>query len=309
MTDSIDIISIGECMIELSTNESLTYTNTFEKYYGGDTLNTLVAASRMGSKVGYITKVGNDSFQPYLLDAWQSENIDISYVKLVNCYNGLYILSQQDDGEKNFVYYRKKSAATSLSTDDIAEEYIESASIVYSSGITQSLSTSAKGAVKKAFTLAKEKEVTVAYDPNYREKLWDVEEAKEALEEVIEYVDIIMLSNIHDAEVMFDISSYDKIIKYFWDRGVTTVVVKMGESGSAIGYKGEIQLIPAREVDIVDTTGAGDAFNGGFLHGIVNGCTPFEAAKLATIIASEQVKSLGAIKSIPYKDQVYAEFK
>lgn len=309
MPENIDIIGIGECMIELSTTESLTYAETLKKYYGGDTVSTLVSAARLGSKTGYITKIGTDTFKDFLLDSWQAENIDTSYVRLVDGYNGLYILSRQESGEKEFAYYRKKSAATTLSIDDIPEEYIERASIVYSTGITQSLSSSANDAVKKAFSLAREKQCLVAYDPNYRTRLWSKEEAKEALEEVIDYLDIIFLSDKHDAEKLLGISSPDKIIKFFWDRGVQTVVVKLGKEGSTIGYNGEINHIPALERNVVDTTGAGDAFNGGFLHGIAAGYTPFEAARLASIVASMSVQGVGAVKSIPYKEQVYAEFK
>lgn len=308
MTDSLDIISIGECMIELSTNESLMNTEILHKYYGGDTLNTAVAAARLGSKVGYITKVGNDSFHTYLLDSWQAENIDTSNIKIVEGYNGLYIISIQPEGRKEVVFYRKKSAATTLSTDDISEDYIQQANIVYSTGIAQSLSSSAKGAVKKAFRVAKDKGCLVAYDPNYRERLWDADEANEAMEEIIDCVDIIMLNSTHDAEWLIDQTSSDKIIKYFWDKGVATVAVKMGKNGCAVGYNGEINIIPSKDAEVVDSTGAGDAFNGGFLHGIACGYTPFESARLATIVASEQIKGLGAVKSLPYRDQVYTEF-
>ncbi len=309
MTDNLDILAIGESLIELSSRESLTFTESFDKYYGGDVLNTAVAAARLGSRVGFITKVGNDYFKDFLMDSWQAENLDISNVKIVDSYNGVYIISRQPDGKKELMYYRKKSAATMITTDDISEDIIEKASIIYTTGITQSLSSSARSAVKKAFSIAGEKECMVAYDPNYIDRTWDIEEAKEAMEEVIEYVDIIILSNVHDAEKLLDISSPDKIIKCFWDRGVSMVAVKMGQAGCVIGYNGEISSIPRRDVVMVDPTGAGDTFNGGFLHGISKGYTPFEAAKLASIVASEQTKGLGAIKSIPYKDQVFAEFK
>jgi 2-dehydro-3-deoxygluconokinase len=191
----------------------------------------------------------------------------------------------------------------------VPEELIERSRLVYSTGITQSISASARGAVKKAFTIAKEKKSLVAYDPNFRERLWDIGEAKEALEEVVEMVDIMILSVAHDAQKILGISSPDKIIKYFWDRGTTIIMVKMGHAGSVVGYNGEISLISPRKVETLDTTGTGDAFNGGFLHGITKGYTPFESAKLATIVASEQSKGIGAIKSVPAKDKVYAEFK
>jgi len=309
MTDSLDIISIGECMVELSTSESLIYAESLNKYYGGDTLNTAVAAARLGSKVGYITRVGRDSFQTYLLDSWQAENIDTSNIKIVEGFNGLYILSIQEGNHKEYVFYRKKSAATTLSIDDISEDYIKQANIVYSTGIAQSLSASTRGAVKKAFQLAKDNGCLVAYDPNYRERIWDAEEANIAMEEILDCVDIILLNNNHDAEWLIDLNSPDKIIKYFWDKGVTTVAVKMGKKGCAIGYNGEISTVESKETILVDSTGAGDAFNGGFLHGIACGYTPFESANLASIVSGEQIKGIGAVKSIPYREQVYSQFR
>jgi len=309
MTDSLDIICIGESLLELSTNEGLTYAKMLNKYYGGDTMTTAVAASRLNSKVGYITRVGNDYFKDFLLDSWQAENIDINCVKLVEGFNGLYFISRLATGEKEFAYYRKKSAATNLSVVDIPAEYISRAQIVYSTGVTQSLSISAREAVLKAFEIAKENGVQVAYDPNFTSRLWDVEEAKDAFEEVAEYIDIILLNAKHDAEKLFDIDSPDKIIKYLWDKGISTVVVKQGKDGSTIGYNGEICHTPACNTEVVDTTGSGDAFNGGFLHGIASGYTPFESAKLASIVACFQIKGVGAINSTPHREEVYAQFK
>lgn len=308
MSDSLDIVCIGESLMELSTNESLTYAKYLNKYYGGDTISTAVAASRLGSEVGYISRVGNDHFKDFFLDSWQAENIDISCVKLVEGFNGLYFISRVGK-EKEFAYYRKKSAATNLSVDDIPKEYIKSAQIVFSTGITQSLSISAKEAVKKAFALAKENENMVAYDPNFIEILWCKEEANEALNEIIEYVDILLLNLKHDAEKLIDISSAEQVIKRFWDLGVSTVVVKMSSEGYIIGYNGETVSIPCYTQEVVDTTGTGDAFNGAFLHGISEGYTPFEAARLASIVAGFQAQGIGAINSIPTKEQVYNEFK
>jgi 2-dehydro-3-deoxygluconokinase len=239
----------------------------------------------------------------------QAENIDTSTIKIVEGYNGLYMVSVIDEKRKEAAFYRKKSAATTLSIDDISEEYIQQANIIYSTGIAQSLSASARGAVRKAFRLAKEKGCMVAYDPNYRERLWDADEANEAMEDIIDCVDIIMLNSAHDAEWLIEQTSPDKIIKYFWDKGVSTVAVKMGKNGCVIGYNGEISAFPAKEVEAVDSTGAGDAFNGGFLHGLACGYTPFESAKLAVIVASEQIKGLGAVKSLPRREQVYSEFE
>ncbi|MFA6989708.1 MAG: sugar kinase [Candidatus Gastranaerophilaceae bacterium] len=309
MSEHLDIICIGESLIELSTNESLTYAKILNKYYGGDTITAAIAASRLGSNVGYITRVGNDYFKDFLLDSWQAENLDTSHVKLVEGTNGLYFISRLQSGEKEFAYYRKKTAATNLSIDDISVDYIKKARMVYSTGITQSLSVTTKEAVKTVFKLAKENGISVAYDPNFTTRVWDVDEAKEAFEEIIEYVDILMLSLKHDAQRLYGMTSPDMVIKYFWDQGVSIVVVRDNQGNATIGYNGEIITLFHPDEEVIDTTGAGDAFNGGFLHGIAAGYTPFEAAKLALIVTGFQIKSIGAISSIPSKHDVYSEFK
>ena len=309
MGDKLDIITIGESLIELSSDQSLAYAKTLEKYYGGDTLCTAVAAMRLGSKTGYITRVGNDPFREFLMDSWQLEGLDISQVKLIDGFNGVYFIGHPEFEQKEFVYYRKKTAATKLSIDDINPDYILSADVVYSTGITQSLSLAAKEAVKKAFKIANENQMITAYDPNYDPRLWSVEDAKDAFSEIESYVDILFLSLEHDAIKLFELDSPDKCIKYFWDKGVKTIIVKSAkDKGYFVGFEGDITFVKFWTDEIVDSTGSGDAFNGAFLHGVNSGMTPFEAAKLASIDAGLQCHGLGSIKSAPHKDQVYSAY-
>ena len=309
MGEKLDIITIGESLIELSSDKSLAYAETLDKYYGGDTLCTAIAAQRLGSKSGYITRVGNDPFREYLMDSWQSEGLDISQVKLIDGFNGVYFIGHPEYEDKEFVYYRKKTAATKLSIDDISVDYILSADVVYSTGITQSLSLAAKEAVKKAFKVANEHNMATAYDVNFDSRLWSAEDAKDAFEEIEQYIQILFLSLEHDVVRIFDIDSPDKCIKYFWDKGIKTVVVKSAkDKGYFVGFEGDIIFTKFYTDEIVDSTGSGDAFNGAFLHGLNSGMTPFEAAKLASIDAGLQCHGMGAIKSTPYKEDVYSAY-
>lgn len=310
MDEKLDIITLGEGLIELSSDISLSLAVSLNKYYGGDTLAAAVAARRLGSKVGYITRVGCDSFKEFLMDSWQAEGLDISQVKLTGDFNGLYMLARPKGGSKEFSYYRKKTAASKLSIEDISEKYIESAKIFYTSGIAQSLSLSAKEAVAKAYKIAKEKGLTTAYDPNYCHLITSVEEAKEAFDEVISNVDTLFLSDKNDLEKMLGIESSEKAIKYFWDLGVNTVVIKSSkDKGYYTGYAGDVIFCPFFCKDTVDTTCSGDVFNGGFLHAISSGFSPFEATKIAAIVSGLQAQKIGAIKSIPTKEEVYNEYE
>lgn len=310
MFEKLDIITLGESLIEFSGDERLSLANSLDKYYGGDTLAAAVAAKRLGSKVGFITRVGCDYFKEFLMDSWQSEGLDISQVKLTGDYNGLYLLARPKNAPKEFSYYRKRTAATKLSIEDISEKYLENAKIFYTSGIAQSLSISAKEAVRKAYTVSKEKGLTTAYDPNYSPLITTLEEAKENFADVSDYIDILFLSDKNDVDKLMDVNSFERIIKHFWDMEINTVVIKSTkEKGYYTGYAGDIVFCPFFAADVVDTTCSGDVFNGGFLHAVSSGFSPFEATKLASVVSGLQSQKLGAIRSIPTKEEVYSEYE
>ena len=106
MDEKLDIITIGESLIELSSDTSLSSTECLHKYYGGDALTTAIAALRLGSRVGFITRVGNDVFKDYLLDSWQAEGLDISQVKIANDPNGVYFTAAPQSGEREAARWR-----------------------------------------------------------------------------------------------------------------------------------------------------------------------------------------------------------
>ncbi len=310
MDEKLDIIAIGESLVELSTNAKLVSAGCLSKYYGGDVLAASIAALRMGSKVGFVTRVGNDPFKDFLLDSWQNEGLDISQVRLSNEANGMYIIARPTLDEKEIVYYRKKIAPSKLSIDDINTDYIKNSAILYASGITQSLSPSANEAVEYAFKIAKENGVTTAYDPNYYSAITTPEEAKENFARISENIDILFMSTKYDATNILEIDSPENIVKKLWDMGVQIVVLKSGDKcGYYTGYNGNIVFTDFYTTEYIDTTCSGDAFNGGFMHALTHGFTPFEAVKFASIVAGLQAKGIGAIKSIPHKDEVYSIYR
>lgn len=310
MDEKLDIIVIGEGLIELSSDVGLSMATSFDKYYGGDTLAAAVAAKRMGSKVGYITRVGCDYFKEYLLDSWQAEGIDISQVKLTEDTNGMYMLARTKTSEKEFAYYRKRTAASKLSVEDISRKYFEKADFFYTSGTTQSLSLTAREAVKKAYELAKELDITTAYDPNYSPLISSIEEAKEFFEEINSNLDILFLNDRNDMTQVCDCEFIEKTIKYCWDLGINIIVIKSPKNnGYYTGYAGDIVFTPFIESEIIDTTSAGDAFNGGFLHALSSGLAPVNATEFAAVVAGLQARGIGAIKSIPTREEVEARLE
>lgn len=305
MEPKVDIAIIGECLIELSSNGTLADTSTLNKYFGGDTVTTAVAIARLGGKVTYVTKVGNDGFSEFILSSLNKENIDTSLIKANEEQNGMYIVSRTPE-KKELLYYKRKTAATKLSIDDLNEDCIKKLKLVYSTGVVQSLSASSRELVHSAFKLAKENDVMTAYDPNYTSCFMNSTDTKEYFEEIVDYTDIIFLSLKNDAERLYDVESIDKVMNYFWDKGVKIVVVKSHiDNGYYTGYKGDISFTEFYNTSkAIDTTASGDVFNGGFLYAITNCYAPAEATKFAAVVSGLQTQNFGAIQSIPYLKNV-----
>jgi sugar/nucleoside kinase (ribokinase family) len=127
-------------------------------------------------------------------------------------------------------------------------------------------------------------------------------DTKDLMEEIIEYTDILFLSLKGDAMRLYEINSIEQLMKYFWDKGVQTVVIKSHiDNGYYTGYKGAVNFTEFyNTADAVDVTASGDVFNGGFLYAITNGYQPFEATKFASVVSGLQTQNYGAIQSIPY---------
>ncbi|MBF8293498.1 MAG: sugar kinase [Bacteroidetes bacterium] len=295
-------------MVELYATAPLPEATVFHRSFGGDSLNTLVAASRLGSSTGYITKVGDDPFAPGLLNGWQLERVDTSRVQVVPGYNGVYFVSVIPGGQREFTYYRSGSAASTLTPHDLDQSYIATSTILHVTGISQAISPSCRGAVLMACQMAKEAGVIVSYDLNLRPSLWpSLEDARSALEEIMPYLDIVFASTPDDTRGLIRLSEPEEVIHHFWDKGVKVVAVKTGGDGCAVGEasSGGMVTIPAPAVKVVDTTGAGDAFNGAFLHGIATGMDTVSAAALAVVTASLKVRGRGAVASLPSSDEVH----
>lgn len=305
MEQKIDIAIIGECLIELSANGTLADTSTLNKYFGGDTVTTAVAMARLGGNVTYITKVGNDGFSEFILSSLQKEHIDTSLIKTNDEQNGMYIVSKTPES-KEVLYYKRKTAASKLSIEDLNEECIKKLKLVYSTGVVQSLSAGSRELVRETFKCAKENDVLTAYDPNYTSCFMNSVDTKEFFEEIIDYTDIIFLSFKNDAFKLYEIESADKVIKYLWDKGVKVVVIKSHiDKGYYTGYNGEINFTEFYNTQkAIDTTASGDVFNGGFLYALTNGYSPFDAAKFASVVSGLQTQNYGAIQAIPYKQAV-----
>ncbi|WXG46713.1 MAG: sugar kinase [Candidatus Atabeyarchaeum deiterrae] len=305
----MDIVSLGEAMVEFFCDGLISKAKVFQKSIGGDTSNTIIAAARLGSKCGYITKVGEDPFTEYLMRKWKSEMIDVSsIIRMANGFNGIYFISLLPEGQREFTYYRTGSAASTITPQDLKQDYIGSARILHTSGISQAISKTSLDTVQEAIHIAKKNGVKVSFDPNYRAKLWTKERALKTYEEILPYVDIALPDESYGD--LIHQTNPREIIKYFSRFKIPVIALKLGSKGMLLKtLNEEVRSFGILEVNVNDTTGAGDAFNGGFLHGVCEGYSTDDSALLGTITAGLKAKGRGAVESLPPRKDVYELLK
>ena len=302
-----DLISIGECMIELFAEEPIESADTFTRSLAGDSFNICVAAQRLGTSTGYVTRLGNDPFADYLLGTFHSEGIDTSGVRKVDGFNAVHFVALMPNGDRDFVYYRAGSAPSTLEPDDLAADYIGSAKVLHCSGVAQAISDTARATVLRAAQVAKERGVLVSYDPNYRHQLWSPEHLRVAAAELLPYVDYFLPNVPDDSRALIDSDDPYEVVDHFMDMGVPVVAVTRGEHGAVIGSKDGTFDIPAYRPDgPIDATAAGDAFNGGFIHGLLNGMSVPDAGRMGTVTAGLKLRGRGALSGMPTYDEVAA---
>lgn len=308
-----EILGLGECMVELWAEEPLGRASVLKRAYGGDILNTLVMAARLGSNVGFISKVGDDPFGKFLLEQWKCEGIDLTCCPLVSGTNGVYFISLLPGGEREFSYRRRGSAASTFTPHELEQSYIASTKVLLLSGITQAISQTAQAATLKAAGLAKEVGVLVAYDPNYRPALWTdrsegaeeesttaLDIARSAFDDLLSLVDILLPSFPADALLLGeDLTTPKQLAEACSNRGPTVISIKAGAEGCYLHYENKTVHVPAEpNPTIRDATGAGDAWNAAFLHAMFHNKTLTEAAQWANRIAAWKLGHRGAVPQV-----------
>ena len=304
MEKTLDIIAIGECLLELSTNEYFENAKSFNLSFGGDVVASAVAAKRFGSRVGIITSIGDDYFKNVIINKLNEQGFDISNIKICAEKNGLYLCGHTEKNE--LITYRRRVASNYLTEEDFNESYIKASRAIYSTGITQSLSIGSNQLLKKIYQTARENDIITAYDPNYTSSFMTTYDTKEYLEDIIENIDVLFMSLKNDVEALYNLISVEKIVNYFTDYGVKVIVVKSHlDNGYYVYNNGKTEYCPFYNTEKIDyTMGAGDVFNGGFLSALTNGYTAFEAAQIAAKQAGLFIDRLGVIENIPTSEEL-----
>lgn len=293
---------IGECMVEFV--ETARNSGHYERRFGGDTLNTAIYLARLMKKNGrvhYVTRLGSDSFSNSMLAAWMSENIDCSLVEQCNGrVPGLYMVQTDERGERSFLYWRGEAPAREMfrGNCEVLLERLNGFDTIYFSGITLAI-LSDEGRVNLLRLIERRTGdgKATAYDPNFRRALWkDREEAATWNARAIAGC-TLMLPSMEDLQNIFDEQhDTDGWIGKLMSFSVNDIVLKNGGGNVFTSVDNQREdFVLGRADHVIDTTGAGDSFNAGYLAGRTLGKNVAQSVALGHSLASQVIQHPGAI--------------
>ncbi|WP_249869102.1 sugar kinase [Oceanobacillus saliphilus] len=302
-----DVITIGEAMIAFSPSSTgpMKFVNGFEKKVGGAELNLAIGCSRLGLKAGFISRLGNDEFGKYIQTFARGEGIDVSQVEFVDGYpTSLNFKEIMEDGNGRTFYYRDKSPVLSMTADDLKEDYFKGAKVLHLTGIFPAIDSKNIEIFDRAIALAKKNGLIISFDPNIRLRMWSKEKAKEVLSRTLPYVDILLAGD-EEMEIIIGEKDPKAIIEKVKDLSISYVAIKQGGDGSVGYHNGEyLEAAPVKATKVVDTVGAGDGFNSGFIYGVLQNWPLERILKFSNTIGSMVVSVVGDNEGLPYYEDV-----
>ncbi|MEB3205826.1 MAG: sugar kinase [Vampirovibrionales bacterium] len=312
------LLVIGEPLVELLAEGSLVSDAMLHRRASGDVLTTASAAAQQGITTQLITRLSRDALGQGLLEAmttmgvqWHSPRWhDPATQEGVS--NGVIFRSRSNADLNAFVYQRKGSAASQMTPQDLASETFQGEGIVFSSGITMAISASARKTVFSAFQRAKAAGWTTAFDPNYRPALWSKPSAYlEAMSDIFPLTDVLLLSTPTDCRPLCHLTRHEAVLDYLGYQGVPLVVLKAGDEGCFLRFRGETMAIPAYwpepiapSVGEIDAVGAGDAFNGGFLAALAEHQSLLACAQRSVMTAGLYLHRQQGLAGLPSRNEM-----
>ncbi|MGI9894753.1 sugar kinase [Vibrio natriegens] len=291
---------IGECMVELRKHHGV-----LQQGFGGDTLNTAVYLSRLtqqhGVETSYVTGLGLDPFSREMLTAWQDEGINTDMVYFSeDKLPGIYAIETADDGERSFFYWREDAAAKYWLREQNFESLVKDLcqhQMIYLSGISLAIiAEEHRQTLIDLLAACRNEGVTIAFDNNFRPKLWpSIELARRFYSQILSVTDMAFLT-FDDEVMLWGDKEESEAINRSKGFGVKEIIVKRGADDCFVVTQDQQHSVAALKVDdVVDTTAAGDSFSAGYFAKRILGGDVAESALAGHKVAGSVIQHRGAI--------------
>lgn len=305
----MDIICVGEMVIDFLPGED---EGVYIRKAGGAPANVAIAAARNGLETGFCGCVGDDDFGRFLFDTLRDNNVSVLCPEMVEeAVTTMAFVTLNRDGERSFTFARKPGADMFLTRTHIDKADVMRAKVLHAGSCSLSKDPAA-GATVYAMEQAKKAGKIVSFDVNYRNLLWDNDRqaAMKAVQDILPIVDMLKVS---EEECDF-LGGEDNIAYTAKQNGISLVVETLGSKGARCYWNGKEIVMPGMKAVCVDTTGAGDAFWGGFLASLLKSGVENvshltdeiikEALQYGNIAGWLCVQKKGAIESLPTSEEI-----
>ncbi len=288
-----DAVCAGEVMLEMAPEGS----GTYRRGFAGDSFNTAVYLARTGVPTRYLTRLGDDQGSTDIIAMMQEEGLDSSLVTRVpGRHAGLYLIDNDASGERYFTYYREHSPARQTFSETLQFQ----TDLFYFTGITLAICREDLDRLTQLLEQLADQGTRIVFDPNYRPLLWpDIDQAREHYRQVLPLCHTL-LPTLADDSILWSLQSIRESLEFYRSLGASEIVIK-GDELTSLGWTEHEQVERrASAVPALDTTGAGDAFNAGYLGARTRGASLGSAIDAAQQLAATVVQHPGAI--IPRND-------
>ncbi len=308
----IDIAAVGECLVDF-VSEQVNGALVLGGHPGGAPANVLAMASKLGCNTQMIAKVGSDAFGRFLIDELKQASVGTDSMVFADKQpTTLAIVSLDAFGNRSFGFYRDHTADVSLDFFEIDERILQNCSIFHFGSVSMTAEP-ARSATLQAVRVAKKAGALISYDPNLRIPLWeDLATAKKIILQGMQLANVVKLSG-EELEFLTSADLNISMEALFDEYKMKILAVTLGAAGCVARTKQGSFTSKAYDVHCVDTTGAGDAFWGAILAGIIKNpgsIDTWPSEKITDLLdfanaaGSLATMKKGAIPAMPNEDQI-----
>jgi fructokinase len=307
---NLDLLAIGETVVDMISTEEVERIRDarhFKRYQGGSPANLARYVAALGKRAAIVSKIGDDDFGEFLKADLTAAGVNTEALVMDPDVHTTTIFITRTPGTADSLAMRQSDYH--LSPDEIGLALIRQARILHASTFALSREP-ARSAITKAFRLAYESGKIISLDPNYNRPIWpDREEAQAVLQGLFRYVRLTKPS-VDDAERLFGPGETpETYIDRYHALGPEIVVFTMGEAGVLLSEPDGLTHISASDVDVVDATGAGDAFWAGFLVALLDGNAPEQCVHFAREVVRRKLSHVGPLEGEIDRAAVYEKIR
>lgn len=260
---------------------------------------------KLDSSCGFIGVIGDDDFGKVAVEKFEKDGVDISHLVSSKEYTtGTSFVSYFEDGSRKFLFHLNNAAAGQLSPEHVDSSYLSEADFLHVAGSTLAINESCRKAVYKAVKIAEGNDVMITFDPNLRSELLEDKTVKKVSEPILRVCSYLLPNESEIKNLSGKNESVVSCAKEFLENQIEAVVIKKGKEGASLITESEEIDFPPFSVDEVDPTGAGDSFDAGFLHSLLQGKKLEEAVEFANAVGALAVTERGGMGSVASKEEV-----